>query len=80
MYIYDGYGQTETVNILANFRCLPAKRGSMGVPVSGFSVDIIDDYGNPVSLNTEGDIAIKIKRVENEGIREDLKIPLPKSL
>ncbi|HBR21753.1 MAG TPA: acyl-CoA synthetase, partial [Nitrospiraceae bacterium] len=61
MYIYDGYGQTETVNILANFRCLPLKPGSMGVQVPGFSVDIIDDSGNTVPLNTEGDIAIKIK-------------------
>ncbi|MDP2277622.1 MAG: AMP-binding protein, partial [Nitrospirota bacterium] len=61
MYIYDGYGQTETVNILANFRCLPVKPGSMGMPVPGFSVDIIDDSGNTVPLNAEGDIAIKIK-------------------
>ena len=60
-YIYDGYGQTETVNVLANFRCIPVKPGSMGVPVPGFNVDIIDDNGNSVPPNTEGDIAIKIK-------------------
>ncbi|MDI6745315.1 MAG: acyl--CoA ligase [Thermodesulfovibrionales bacterium] len=75
-YIYDGYGQTETVNILANFRCLPVKPGSMGVPVPGFSVDIIDDSGNPVSLNTEGDIAIKIKPERPVGLfREYLGNP-----
>ncbi len=60
-YIYDGYGQTETVNVLANFRCLPIKPGSMGKPVPGFIVDIIDEKGNPVPAGTEGDIAIKIK-------------------
>jgi acetyl-CoA synthetase/medium-chain acyl-CoA synthetase len=60
-YIYDGYGQTETVNILANFRCIPVKPGSMGLPVPGFVVDVIDENGNPVLPNTEGDIAIKIK-------------------
>jgi acetyl-CoA synthetase/medium-chain acyl-CoA synthetase len=60
-YIYDGYGQTETVNVLANFRCLPVKPGSMGMPVPGFVVDIIDDRGNPVMTGTEGDIAIKIR-------------------
>jgi len=27
--IYDGYGQTETVNLLANFRCLEVRPGSM---------------------------------------------------
>jgi len=61
LYIYDGYGQTETVNILANFRCLPVKPGSMGVPAPGFFVDIVDENGNPVPLETEGDIAIKLK-------------------
>lgn len=61
IYIYDGYGQTETVSVLANFRCLPVKPGSMGMPVPGFIVDIIDDNTNPAPLNTEGDIAIKIK-------------------
>ncbi|MFZ6007002.1 MAG: acyl--CoA ligase, partial [Nitrospirota bacterium] len=60
-YIYDGYGQTETVNVLANFRCLPVKPGSMGMPVPGFVVDIIDEGGNPAPPNTEGDIAIRIK-------------------
>jgi acetyl-CoA synthetase/medium-chain acyl-CoA synthetase len=60
-YIYDGYGQTETVNVLANFRCISVKPGSMGMPVPGFVVDIIDENGNPAPLNTEGDIAIKIK-------------------
>lgn len=28
--IYDGYGQTETVNQLANYRFMPIKAGSMG--------------------------------------------------
>ena len=60
-YIYDGYGQTETVNVLANFRCLPIKPGSMGKPVPGFIVDIIDEKGDPVPTGAEGDIAIKIK-------------------
>jgi len=60
-YIYDGYGQTETVNVLANFRCIPVKPGSMGLPVPGFVVDIIDENGNSAPIDTEGDIAIKIK-------------------
>lgn len=59
-YIYDGYGQTETVNVLANFRCIPVKPGSTGVPVPGFIVDIIDDNGRPVPSGIEGDISIRI--------------------
>jgi acetyl-CoA synthetase/medium-chain acyl-CoA synthetase len=60
-YIYDGYGQTETVNVLANFRCLPVKPGSMGLPVPGFIIDIVDERGNPVRTGIEGDICIKVK-------------------
>ncbi len=59
-FIYDGYGQTETVNVLANFRCLPVKPGSMGVVVPGFIVDIIDEDGKPLPARTEGDIGIKV--------------------
>jgi acyl-coenzyme A synthetase/AMP-(fatty) acid ligase len=61
IYIYDGYGQTETINVLANFRCLPVRPGSMGVPVPGFIVDIINDHGKPASSGIEGDIAIKVR-------------------
>ncbi len=75
-YIYDGYGQTETVNVLANFRCLPVKPGSMGVPVPGFIVDVVDDNGNPVSSGIEGNIAIKIRPERPVGIfREYLGNP-----
>ncbi len=61
MYILDGYGQTETVNVLANFRCLPVRPGSMGMPVPGFEVDVIDENGETNSAGTEGDIAIRTK-------------------
>jgi acetyl-CoA synthetase/medium-chain acyl-CoA synthetase len=60
-YIYDGYGQTESVNLLANFRCLPVKPGSMGLPVPGFVVDVLDDNGNPASAGTEGEITVKVR-------------------
>jgi acetyl-CoA synthetase/medium-chain acyl-CoA synthetase len=60
MYIYDGYGQTETVNVLGNFRCLPVKPGSMGVPVPGFVVDVVAEDGRAVSPGVEGEIAIKV--------------------
>jgi acyl-coenzyme A synthetase/AMP-(fatty) acid ligase len=67
-YIYDGYGQTETVNVLANFRCLAIKPGSMGKPVPGFIVDIIDEKGDPLPSGIEGDIAIKIKPEKPVGL------------
>ena len=59
--IYDGYGQTETVLLAANFRCLPVKPGSMGKPMPGFEVAIVDDEGNRVSAGEEGQIAVSLK-------------------
>ena len=43
--IYDGYGQTETVNIVANFPCLEVRPGSMGKPTPGNDVDVVSDDG-----------------------------------
>ncbi len=60
-HIYDGYGQTETVNLLANFRCLPSKPGSMGVPTPGFTIDVLGENGEPAPTGTEGEIAVKVK-------------------
>lgn len=59
--IRDGYGQTETVLICGNFPPLAVKPGSMGKPSPGFSLSVIDDEGNELPPNKEGDIAIKIK-------------------
>lgn len=61
LWIYDGYGQTETVNVLANYSCLPVRPGSMGVPAPGFHVEVVDESGNPAPAGAEGDIAIRIQ-------------------
>lgn len=59
--VHDGYGQTETVNIIANFRCLPIKPGSMGKPVPGFDLAVVDDDLNELDPGNEGQIAVRIK-------------------
>lgn len=59
LYPYDGYGQTETVNLVANYPCLPVKAGSMGRPAPGFDVEIVDDDGRVVPRGTEGHIAVR---------------------
>ena len=58
--IHDGYGQTETVNIVANYPCMKVRPGSMGKPVPGLEVDIIDDDGNVVSDDEVGHIAVRV--------------------
>ena len=61
MTIRDGYGQTETVLICANFPPIAVKPGSMGKPSPGFDLSVIDDDGNELPPNKEGDIAIRVK-------------------
>ena len=51
--VHDGYGQTETINVVANFPCLPVRPGSMGKPVPGFDVGVVDDEGRPVPAGTD---------------------------
>jgi acyl-coenzyme A synthetase/AMP-(fatty) acid ligase len=61
MTIRDGYGQTETVLLCANFPPLAVKPGSMGKPSPGFEVSVIDHDGNELPPNKEGDIAVRVK-------------------
>lgn len=57
--IADGYGQTETINIVANFPDQETKFGSMGQPVPGFDIDVIDDAGARLPADEVGHIAIR---------------------
>jgi len=59
--IYDGYGQTETVLLVANYRCMPVKPGSMGKPIPGFHIAIVDDEGKVLPPGEEGQIAVRVK-------------------
>lgn len=59
--IYDGYGQTETVNLCANFRCMPVKNGSMGLPTPGFDVRIVGEEGKELPPGGEGYVAVSVK-------------------
>ena len=60
LQIHDGYGQTESVLLVATFPCLKVKLGSMGKPTPGFKVEVIDDAGNVLPDNQEGDIAVRV--------------------
>jgi acyl-coenzyme A synthetase/AMP-(fatty) acid ligase len=56
--IYDGYGQTECTCIVANYRGVEVRPGSMGKPVPGWNVDIVDDHGGPVEAGAVGNVAV----------------------
>lgn len=59
--IRDGYGQTETVLLCANFPGIEVRPGSMGLPSPGFDLAVIDDDGNPLLPGKEGRLAIRIE-------------------
>ncbi|MBM4401626.1 MAG: acetate--CoA ligase [Candidatus Cloacimonetes bacterium] len=57
---HDNWWQTETGGILiANYPCLDIKPGSMGKPVPGVVAGIVDDEGNELGINQEGNLAIR---------------------
>ena len=57
--IHDGYGQTESINLVANYPALPVRPGSMGKPVPTLDVDIVDDDGTLTEPGGTGHIAIR---------------------
>lgn len=58
LVIRDGYGQTETTCLIGNSPGQPVKVGSMGRPMPGYRIALVDPDGNEGS---EGEIAIKLK-------------------
>ena len=68
LIIRDGYGQTETVILVANFPPLPVKPGSMGKPSPGLTIGVVDDDGREVPAGTEGDIAVKLTPMRPAGL------------
>jgi acetyl-CoA synthetase len=58
--IHDNWWMTETGStICTNYRSLPLRPGSMGKPLPGIKLAIIDDEGKELPPNTMGNLAIK---------------------
>ena len=55
--IRDGYGQTETAALAGNSPGQKVKLGSMGRPLPGYKVKVIDADGNPA---TEGEVTLAL--------------------
>jgi acetyl-CoA synthetase len=66
--VYDGYGQTETINIVANIPGMEVRPGSMGRPVPGLEVDIIDDKGKIVPDGDVGHIGVRLTKPYPPGL------------
>ena len=57
--IRDGFGQTETTALIGNSPGQQVKPGSVGRPLPGYDVVLLDSAGSEVS---EGEIALKLDR------------------
>ena len=55
--IRDGYGQTETTAQIGNPPGQPVKPGSMGCPLPGYRVELLDPEGRPAH---EGEISLDL--------------------
>jgi len=71
--IRDGYGQTETVILCGSFPCIEPRFGSMGKPAPGIDLQVIDDDGNILPPQQEGDIAVRIKPERPTGLFKGYK-------
>jgi acyl-coenzyme A synthetase/AMP-(fatty) acid ligase len=58
--VYDGYGQSETTVLVANYRSMPVRPGSMGKPVPGWTVDVLDENGGRAEDDVVGAIAVEV--------------------
>jgi acyl-coenzyme A synthetase/AMP-(fatty) acid ligase len=66
--IRDGYGQTESVLLCGSFPCIEPRFGSMGKPTPGFDLQIIDEEGNILPPDKEGDIAVRVEPTRPVGL------------
>jgi benzoate-CoA ligase family protein len=57
--IYDGIGQSESHIFLANRVGRPIKAGSMGRPLPGYQVAVLDDDGKPQPAGEPGHLVIR---------------------
>ncbi len=58
LQIAEGFGQTEMTLGIANLVGQPLKPGSMGKPIPGYGIDLVDQDGNPTADGDTGEIVI----------------------
>lgn len=58
--LVEAYGQTETLMTVANHRSMAVKPGSMGRPLPGTEVAVLDADGEPLPAGERGQLAIAL--------------------
>lgn len=67
--LYEGYGQTETTLLLANFKGEEPSEGSMGKPSPLYNIKLLGKDGAPVGVGEIGEVVIVPEKGKNpEGV------------
>ena len=64
--LMEGFGQTETTLQVVNTYWMEPKPGSMGRPMLGYDMEILDEDGQPVPVGVNGEICIKLRETQPE--------------
>jgi acetyl-CoA synthetase len=59
--VLDYYGLTESYPLCANFPFMDVREGSMGRPMPGWDVAILDEDENPVPVGERGEICLRAR-------------------
>lgn len=57
--IHNGFGQTESTVMVANFEWLDIQPGSMGMPNPLYHIDVVDEEGRSVPAGVEGELVVR---------------------
>ncbi|MDL2234705.1 AMP-binding protein [Christensenellaceae bacterium OttesenSCG-928-L17] len=66
--IREGFGQSETTCCLGTLPNMPIKIGSMGRPMPGYTIALLDKKGHPCKGGACGEICIALKDVQSAGL------------
>ncbi len=58
--LLDGYGQTETLMTVLNYPSMSVKPGSMGRPLPGTSVAVLDEQNQVAPVDKPGRLAVRL--------------------
>jgi acetyl-CoA synthetase len=59
--VMDFYGLSESYPLCANFPWMEIREGSMGKPMPGWDVQILDEDENPVGVGERGEICLRAR-------------------
>lgn len=59
LWIHDGFGQTESILLVANLPGMEIRPGAMGLPFPGHDVAVVDEKGAETAAGEVGDIVVR---------------------